>query len=123
MEQAYAQALYTAIANGTDAKKAVHALAERLKRESRVALMPRIAKAFARVAQRESAKKSTKLFVAREHDSHTAVEAAGKFARVAKHDVHVDESLIGGWRLEICDTLVDASYKKHLLDIFNRITA
>jgi F0F1-type ATP synthase delta subunit len=123
METAYAQALYTAITNGTDATKAVRALAERLKRESRSALMPRIAKAFARVAQREGAKKSTKLFVAREHDAHQALAAAGKFAQVAKHDVHVDESLIGGWRLEHQDMLVDASYKKHLLEIFNRVTA
>jgi F0F1-type ATP synthase delta subunit len=123
MEQAYAQALYRAIVNGTDPKKAVHALSEKLKREGRFALMHRIAKAFARVAEREGDKSRTRLFVAREHDAHAALAAAAKFTAVEKHDVHVDETLIGGWRLEISDTLVDASYKKHLLDIFNRVTA
>lgn len=123
MENGYAQALYTAIASGTTHTKAVHALVERLKREGRSALLPRIAKTFARVAQRESAKNRTALYVAREHDAHQALTAAGKFAQVEKHDVHVDETLIGGWRLEHEDTLVDASYKKHLLEIFNRVTA
>jgi len=32
----------------------------------------------------------------------------------------VDESLIGGWRLEGKETLVDASYKRELLELFNR---
>jgi F0F1-type ATP synthase delta subunit len=123
MEGAYAQALYTAIANGTDTKKAVHALSEKLTREGRSALMHRIGKAFVRIAEREGSKKSTTLFVAREKDAHHALEAAAKYARVEKHDVHVDATLIGGWRLEAGDTLVDASYKKHLLDIFTNVTA
>lgn len=123
METTYAQALYTAIAQGTEPKKAIHALVERLKRESRIGLLPRIAKAFARVGEREHAKTRTTLYVAREHDAHTSIAAAGRFAAVEKHDVRVDETLIGGWRLESGDKLVDASYKKHLLDIFNRVTA
>jgi F0F1-type ATP synthase delta subunit len=123
MEHSYAQALYQAIAGGTDAKKAVHALAERLMREGRITLMSRIAKAFVRVAEREGAKSRTQLYVARTQDAHRAQEAAQKFAAVEKHDVRVDETLIGGWRLEHKDTLVDASYKKHLLEIFNKVTA
>lgn len=123
METSYAQALYEAIAGGTEPAKAVRALAERLTREGRTALMPRVAKAFRRVAEREGAKGRIALYVAREHDAHKAQEAAAKYAAVAKHDVHVDETLIGGWRLEHQDRLVDASYKKHLLDIFNRVVA
>lgn len=123
MENAYAQALYEAIAGGTEPKKAIEHLAARLARENRQELLPRIAKAFARVAARESAKSRTALYVAKHHDAEKAAAAAEKFAKVGKHDVHVDETLIGGWRLEHQDMLVDASYKKQLLEIFNRVTA
>lgn len=123
MENTYAQALYEAIAKGTEPKKAIGHLVESLKRTNRQELLPRIAKAFARVAQRESAKRRTALYVAKSHDAEKAIGTAGKFAQVGKHDVHVDETLIGGWRLEYQDMLVDASYKRQLLEIFNRVTA
>ena len=40
------------------------------------------------------------------------------------HEVEtkVDTSLIGGWRLEGRENLVDASFKKHLLTVYNRVT-
>lgn len=123
METAYAQALYEAIEKGIDPKKAIEVLAARLTREGRRALLPRIAKAFARVAERESRKNRTTLSVAREHDVHASLAAAAAFAEVAKHDVRIDPTLIGGWRLETGDRLVDASYKKHLLEIFTRVVA
>ena len=37
-------------------------------------------------------------------------------------DVALDDSLIGGWRLEGRGNLVDASFKKSLLDMYNRTT-
>lgn len=123
MEHAYAQALYEAIAKGTEPAKAIHALAERLKREGRGALLSRVARAFARVAQREGARSRTALYIAREKDAHAAREATAKYAQTAKHDVLVDDTLIGGWRLEHQDRLVDASYKSYLLELFNRVTA
>ncbi len=123
METAYAHALYAAIAGGIEPTKAIEALAARLAREGRSALLPRIAKAFARVAERESRKHRVSLAVAREHDTQAALAAAAAYAEVGTHDVRVDPTLVGGWRLETGDTLVDASYKKHLLDIFNRVVA
>lgn len=123
MEHAYAQALYRAIQNGLEPKKAVAALVERLQRENRHALVPRIARAFSRIAQRESAKGATRVYVAREKDTHAALEAAARYTKAGTHDVHVDKTLIGGWRIEVSDTLIDNSFKKHLLDIFNRVTA
>jgi len=123
MEETYAQALYRAIAQGTEPAKAIHALAARLKREGRSALLPRLARAFARVAQREGARSRAVLYVAREKDAAKAQEAAAKYAKTQKHDVLVDETLIGGWRLEQEDRLVDASYKSYLLELFERVTA
>lgn len=36
--------------------------------------------------------------------------------------VRIDSTLIGGWRLEGRERLVDASFKKYLLDMYNRTT-
>ena len=127
MEQAYAQALWQMIVGGTPHDTAVRALRESLAAHGRVALLPRIGRAFARLAERESKKRDVFLTVAREEDvkhaekeAHEAISALG----VQKHDLktRVDDTLIGGWRLEGRETLVDASYKKQLLDIYGRVT-
>lgn len=123
MEHAYAQALYRAIQAGIDPKKAIAALVGRLERESRSALIPRIARAFSRIALRESSRGATRVYVANGRDASVALEAAAQHAKAGKHDVHLDKTLIGGWRIETGDTLIDNSFKKHLLDIFNRVTA
>lgn len=128
MEQAYAQALWKMLANGADHKKAIHALHEQLKAHGRAALMPRIARAFARIADRELAKSTLVLTVAREKDAHKAEKEAKGVLEQLRLDAsglkkQVDDSLIGGWRLEGGGVLVDASYKKHLLDMYNKATA
>ncbi len=68
MEKTYALALWQLVSNGMDAKKAVHALHDRLTTEGRAILMPRIAHAFERIAAREARKTDYTLTVAREHD-------------------------------------------------------
>ena len=67
------------------------------------------------------------LTVAREKDERSAKSAvkdvlADMNASTKDVSVKVDESLIGGWRLEGREMLVDASWKKSLLSIYNRAT-
>lgn len=109
----YAQALWTSIENGRTPKEAVESLGKILKRQGREGLMPRIAKAFARLAEANRSSRP-KVFVAREKDGKHAIAAAG----VKDADVVVDESLIGGWRYEGNDEIIDRSFKKYLLDIY-----
>lgn len=133
MEEGYAQALWKVIQAGTSAQKAVHALTDTLKARGRLALSPRIAKAFGRIAARESAREGLVLTIAQESDQHHAhAEAKKVFAEIgvvgndmpahAGLKTEVDDTLIGGWRLEGRGTLIDASYKKQLLDIFSSVT-
>lgn len=127
METIYAQALLKAIQAGTQPKKAVQALADLLKREGRIALLPRIGKAFERLATREAQRSAVVLTVAHERDARSArADAKHVLESLAAEkddvEVRVDGSLIGGWRLEGRGTLVDASYKKSLLDMYNRAT-
>lgn len=125
MEHAYAEALWKLVAGGMSPSKAVKGVRESLEREGRGALMPRIGKAFARIAEREGARTRVTLTVAREKDERAARSAAKEMLaslEVASKDVdvRVDDSLIGGWRLEGRETLLDKSYKTQLLDLFNK---
>ncbi len=136
METAYAQALWKTVEGGMTPAKAVSALQEALKVHGREALLPRIGSAFARIAERESKRNDIVLTVAREKDLHRARLEAKKYlgsldsksaqgGSASGRDLktQVDDTLIGGWRLEGREQLVDASYKNQLLELFNRATA
>ncbi len=119
MEKNYALALWKFVEKGNDPHKAVHALSESLSKSGRATLMPRILGAFKKIAERNALQNQDKIFVAREKDAHKAKEISG--APGAK--VIVDPTLIGGWRLEAGEKLVDASFKKYLLEMYNRAVA
>ena len=55
-------------------------------------------------------------------DTGVSLVEALKAMQVKADDIEVktDEHLIGGWRLEGREHLYDASFKKHLLSIYNR---
>jgi len=127
MEQAYAQALWQLIEGGMSPQKALHAMVESLKARGREALLPRIARAFEKLAQREVQKNTVVVSVAREKDESPAKRAAKKLleeigADTKNIEVKIDESLIGGWRLEGGGMLVDRSFKKSLLGMYNHAT-
>jgi F0F1-type ATP synthase delta subunit len=132
METAYAQALWKMVEGGMTPVKAVHALRDTLSAHGREALLPRIASAFGRIAERETKRTRVVLTVAREKDErHAHKEALAVLKKMGFKDLpaqaglktEVDDTIIGGWRLEGKEQLVDASYKSQLLELFNRATA
>lgn len=126
MQEAYAQALWVVIQKGKTPQEAVAALKKTLEGRGRMALLPKIANAFQRLAAKESQKNTLTLSVARQKDFQKAVKDVENVLtelRISETDVceSVDESLIGGWRLEGKGILVDQSWKKALLSIYNRV--
>lgn len=127
MERAYAQALWQMVSRGMEPSKAVHAVHAQLKAQGRETLMPRIARAFERLAARESARTVVTLTVADKAHEHAAhKEATAILTKLGLEKIsietHLDDTIIGGWRIEGREQLVDASYKKHLLAIYNLAT-
>ncbi len=133
MEQAYAQAIFRAVEKGMTPHAAVKAVKDMLEKEGRGALLPRVARAFARLAEREGRKSDIVLTVAREKDERHAKGAAKEILASLKTDAEgltaqaglktqVDDSIIGGWRLEGRGMLVDNSYKAKLLGIYHNVT-
>jgi len=108
-------------------KEAVHALQELLTKLGRQSLLPKIGRAFAKIADREESRTGVTLSIAREKDSRTAHKEVKELlsnmgAESENVTVRIDDSLIGGWRLEGGEVLVDSSFKKHLLSIYNLVT-
>lgn len=127
MERAYAQALLHMIQKGKSPEDAVRALHEALVRSGRASLLPKIARAFLRISSTEHTRDGVTITVARQSDADKALAAAHKHLEAIKADnkniaVRLDDSLIGGWRLEGKEQLVDASYKKYLLEIYTHAT-
>ena len=128
MEQSYAQALWKLVEGGMVPAKAVRALHDTLKAHGREALLSRIASAFTRIAEREAKRSDVVLTVAREKDErHAHKEIKEVLARMGTESkdlkTQIDDTLIGGWRLEGRETLTDVSYKKALLDLYTRVTS
>ncbi len=127
MEQAYATALWKIVEGGVTPHKAVSMLRDALQVSGRIALMPRIARAFQRIAEREAKREDIVLTVAREDHEADAKRAAKEVLREMEIEAdlktQVDDTLIGGWRLEGRGILIDQSYKKQLLDIYQRSIA
>lgn len=126
LEHSYAKALERSVTAGKSPKEAVSALHAILERRGRLALFPRIARAFTRIAQQGKEKNTITLSVAPSHAIHANKEAKDVLTSLKidaeEMETKTDETLIGGWRLEGREHLYDASFKKHLLSIYNRIT-
>ncbi|MFZ2556082.1 MAG: F0F1 ATP synthase subunit delta [Minisyncoccia bacterium] len=114
----YAHALSRLIDGGDTPAAAVKKLYTLLTAQGREKLMSSIGRAFERLMAREGEKERTTLFVARKKDEAVARKQSG--AKDA--NVDIDESLIGGWRLEAGETLLDASWKNSLLTIYQNTT-
>ena len=127
METAYAQALSKVIERGMEPGKAIAELKKSLEHSNRSSLLPKIARAFSRIAARQERKNTMTLSIARKKDAAHALRAAQTILAeqgIGETDLCeiIDESLIGGWRLEGRGLLVDQSWKKSLLSMYNAVT-
>ena len=127
MEQAYAQALLTTITDGmnpTEAVKSLHAL---ITQEGRMALFPGIARAFSQLASDVNMQDRVEITVSKSEDVVLATSAVQKVLGAIGIDsptlhTKVDDTIIGGWRAQGSNILVDNSFKSHLLHLFREST-
>ncbi|MAZ67721.1 hypothetical protein CL652_03055 [bacterium] len=121
----YAHALSRSLenaANSSEAEAHVDELVAVLKREGKMRALPAILRELERLQAREYAQKPT-LTVTKESDSQKALKELGNHLRsVPEVEIQTDERLVGGWRYTDGDTLVDASYKTALLQLYRRVT-
>ena len=114
----YAHALMRLIEKGEKPADAVKKLRAALERDGRTSLLPMIGRSFGRLAAKQAARTKETLVIARAKDEAKARKESG----AKEAEVAIDESIIGGWRLEAGETLQDASWKHHLLNIYQNVT-
>ncbi len=123
MEQAYAQALKDIIDSGKSPKQAIALIKNSLEAHGRGGLLTRVGHAYARLMAREERKSGITLFIAQAGDEKKAQKEASAFISTgADVSIQIDDSLIGGWRLEGGGQVVDMSFKKQLLSLYNHAT-
>lgn len=115
------------IESGRKPSEAIAAMKQHLAKRGRSALLPKIAHALVRLAARQKIRTTMTLSIARLEDAKRAIKKAENV--LAQEGVpgtdlceEVDEALIGGWRLEGRGILVDRSWKRSLLSMYNRAT-
>lgn len=115
--EAYAHALHQLVSAGMAPKEAVEKISAVLEARGRSKLMPQVARAFERLAERTARKSRDVLVVAHAKDADAARAAAG----APNAHIVTDHTLIGGWRHEQGSSLRDASWKARLLSMYTAV--
>lgn len=118
--EAYAHALMRLIEKGDKPAEAMKKLHASLENEGRISLIPTIGRAFERLASKQANREKQTLVLAHKKDEAKARKESGAKKEA---DVVIDGSIIGGWRLEAGEMLQDASWKNHLLNIYQNTTS
>lgn len=88
-------------------------------------LLPSILKEFEKYRMRDLDTKRVILTVANKEDVTKYKEEVQKYVTTLNGDDHigvkVDEQIIGGFKIEFGDMMVDGSYKRRLLNLYREI--
>ena len=120
MEKVYAQALVELERKGAKASLLTTHLIAHLTTVGRLKLLPKILRELKKMQARHE-KEFTKLEVASEKETANALTELKKLG-IDTNGVHVNHSLIKGWRILQKDTLVDRSAKQQLVSLYTNIT-
>ncbi|MEK9167980.1 MAG: F0F1 ATP synthase subunit delta [Patescibacteria group bacterium] len=129
LAQWYAQALYDSIrdVSGKDAEKIFARFLDIVKRRGHTRLLNRVALLLRVQEEKDLWRSGVTLTIASEKDADRFGKRTAEFAESETDGKRttrlcVDGTIIGGYRLRTSTTLLDDSYKRHLLDIYRLIT-
>lgn len=120
MEKVYAQAVLDLQSKGAKTPELVKQLTAHLSEKGRLKLLPRILVELKKMQARHE-KEFTKLEVASQAETAHALKELDSLG-IDTNGVHVNHSLIKGWRILRKDVLVDRTAKKGLIDLYTNIT-
>lgn len=116
----YADALVAMVARGTTPAHAVKSLAAHLESRGRARVLNRLKTQLTHRGIADERRDRSVIEVAHDKDVANARQATSHCVSQTSA-VRRDATLIGGWRLITHNTLIDNSFKKHLLDIYKCI--
>lgn len=126
----YAQALYKSLqGKSPESESALVAnFIAVLRAKGHMSLLPSILKDFERISGKEEKYNATRITVADKAASRRCVEAVAEYAAQAGFDakraiIEEDSSLIGGFRAERRDMILDGSFKRMLTELYRKFIA
>lgn len=125
MKQAYITALTEALLNTKDVDGALESTQALLIKKGHVRLWPAVLKGVVRALEKFEREDTPRIIVAKESakNSDALQKALATLAVTNKNEkMEVDSSLIGGFVVQYKDKMVDASYKRALIDLYRKVT-
>jgi len=96
-----------------------------LKQRGHIKLLPKILKSIEKLSEKQEAD-SVELILAKEKDKEKHLKKAQNYKEHFKilGDVKtkVDDTIIGGFIIKTKQTIVDGSYKKYLMELYNKFS-
>lgn len=125
LEEAYATAIYHAHMKGIDETKLLSRLIALLKKRGHLKLLPKICRHLKGLQVKDLRRNTAAVRVAKE--AHTSrykkeIDNACKKLGITETAVVIDDTLIGGYVVEGNNTLIDASYKDILLQLYKKVS-
>lgn len=127
LAQQYARGLFEAGVGKdvSEADRLVESLVALLKRKGHLSLRPAIAREYRRLSMLEGEKGRARVVLAREQDAakfrNEIAEELAAISMTGESRQEYDGTLVGGYRIEHKDTVVDASYKTQLLSLYRKM--
>ncbi len=125
MKQAYITALTEALLDTKDVDGALESTHALLTKKGHVRLWSSVLKGVIVALEKKETEDTPRIIVAKESakDSEALKAALLKLSIQNQPDtVEVDSSLIGGFVVQYKDKMVDASYKRALIDLYRKVT-
>ncbi len=122
----YIQATHETILKTEDTSRVLTNLKTYLEKRGLLKLHPRILRGVMEKVRKSERTEVPKVILARENDlkkhEHEIKEALTKVGGTDRHEIHIDESIIGGFIVKGKNERVDTSYKSTLLHAYHRLT-
>lgn len=121
----YSTSVGELLRNGMSFDTTMERLTQILKKRGHTALYPKILRTLIRDMEREEARDTITVTVAKEADLDRFKDAITKGETVMKgahRTTKTDETIIGGFIIENRETRIDNSYKKRLLTLYRSLT-
>ncbi len=116
--EVYAKAMYSLSHSGKSANEIVAGTIRSLKNRGAIGLLPKVLSSYKRLVAADRGLASV-LTVARDADADKAMQDSGAQGGTR---VDVDNTIVGGYRLESNSKLVDNSFKTKLLQAYRNAT-
>lgn len=124
MPSEYAHALKRALEETTTETQQIACVEELfrvLQKDGKQKALPSIARELERIFERATQAQAVLTVATSDDEKKARAELLNRLPNAQPTHTNIDEEIIGGWRYTESDTLIDASHKQALIELYRRI--